>query len=376
MNTNVCHSEWRLAIKQHLSGRLPAMLIGLVAVIFSILAAANVSAAVTDNGHFFAPSDVVLANQMITRMKATTGKTVVVQTYDTIPPAVVKQYPHAGLHQLFYRWAGTIGRSQHVNGIVIIICRQPGYLIIRSGKATLKSVFTQADQKGASQLMLDLFRSGQYQSGLLSGLRYITRVVEQRAAQLPPAKGLAAQAVTRSRPAPWHRMMILIAVLLGIFVLFWLVTRRSRGVQSPMMGGPAGGIDSPTAGLTPGTTVPGTGMTTGGSSAMGSFMSGMAGGAVGAVAGNMLYNAIEGNAAASEGATAPESAAASASDASVGNGTVPPPDNAADWSDAGSVDAAGGSFGGSNDDSDADSPDDTPDPSDDTADDNDDGGSF
>ncbi len=336
-----------------------AFLCGAIAVVLSMASASVSSAKVVDSGQFFSPSVVVRANQLINRMHSKTGKTILVQTFATIPTSIKKEYPHLSQHELFYRWAGTIGRTLHVNGVVIIICRQPGYLIIRSGKATQKTALTLSEQARASQVMLDLFRGGQYESGLIAGLQFITRTIEQKAQAAQIAAGVANGSAAGRSSANLHRMMILIAILVGIFILFWLVTRRGRQLQPPTIEGPSGGVNPQTSGLTPETTTSGAGPQTGGTSAMSSLVSGVTGGAVGAIAGNMLYNSIEGKSSipvspVQPGTTTPSNAGSPGSD-----GVDLPADNASDWSNSVNDDADGGAFGGSDDDSAADVGDDT-----------------
>lgn len=337
--------------------RWPAMFMLLLGIVLPWAGALNADAQVIDAGQMFSSSSVLRANQIISALQKRTGKTIFVESFAAVPPAISQKYPHLSLHQLFYRWAGEIGRSHHINGVVIVICRKPGYLIIRSGKATLGSVFSPADQSRASRLMLDLFRSGQYETGLLTGVQYIASTIEHHAGPVsgphPKSKGS-------------HRVLILIIVLLGIFVFFWLVTRRSRSIGGPPMTGMGGGFDTQASGLTPGTTPPAAGPAAGGGgSAMGSFVSGLAGGAMGAVAGNMLYNAIEGS---SVPSAPPETSASPVEQAADAGTDTPAADSATDWSDGGTDDSSGGSF---------DPPDDSP-SDDDTGDDGDadDGGSF
>ncbi len=371
---NATRRSWALSATR--LRRFRAAVVGLIAVLWLLLTAQTASATVLDGAHFFPPNAVVQANQMIARMQAKTGKTILVQTFASVPPSIEKQFPHQSLHSFFYRWAGVVGRAHHVQGVVIIICRKPGYLIVRADKSTLGSVFTRSEQARASELMLDLFRGSEFKGGLLTGVEFITRTIEQRAEQLQAAHAPGGVALAGRPSIRSHRIIILIAVLVGIFILFWLVTRRGKSMQTPMAG-PTGGINPQAAGLTPDTTPIAAGPQAAGTGAMGSFVSGLAGGAVGAVAGNMLYNAIEGNQSAlnspaqSSGSTPLDRGGAGndAADATT--------DNTSDWSNTGNDDAAGGSFGGSDDDSTADAGDDSSAADDDSADDaDDDGGSF
>lgn len=368
--------RWSWALSAMRTDRFRSAVLGALVLLGLIVRAQTAAAAVIDGGHFFPPSAVVQANQMIARMQAKTGKTILIQTFVSIPPSIEKQFPHQSLHEFFYRWAGVVGKTQHVQGVVIIICRKPGYLIVRADKATLGSAFTQSEQARASELMLDLFSGSQFKSGLLSGVDFITRTIERHAEQLQAAKGGGAGARANQPSVRSHRVMILIAVLVGIFFLFWLVTRRGKAMQPPMEG-PTGGTNPQAAGLTPETTPTGAGPQTSGTGAMGSFVSGLAGGAVGAVAGNMLYNAIGGNPSglnspAQPGSTAPLNMGSAENDAADTTA-----DNTSDWSNAGNDDASGGSFGGSDDDSAAEAGDDSSAGDDGSTDDvDDDGGSF
>ena len=343
------------------SGPLLAALTLLVGIVLPLSLSAKASAQIIDTAHMFSPSTVVRANQIIARMHAKTGKTIWVETFAGIPADINQAFPHASMHHLFYQWAGKIRRSEHVNGVVIIICRKPGYLIIRGGRSALNSVFSRSNQARASRLMLALFRSGQFQSGVLTGLQFISSTIEQRTAAAAPR--------TRGRSVNSHRVLILVVVLVAIFIAFWLLTRRSRPMEGFPMSGSGGAIDSQTSGLTPNTTPAAAGPPAGGSSAMGTFVSGMAGGVVGAVAGNMLYNAVEGQ---SPAVSPPDQPAGAVTGGEVSGASTP--DAASDWAGGGGGDdAAGGAFDDSTDtnSTDGDALDDSSDDSD-----GDDGGAF
>ncbi len=332
----------------------------LVGFVLPLSLSAKASAQIIDTAHMFSCSTVVRANQRSARLHAKTGRTIWVQTFAGIPADISQEFPQASLHHLFYQWAGKIGRSDHVNGVVIIICRKPGYLIIRGGRSALNSVLSPSKQARASRLMLALFRSGQFQSGLLTGLQFISSTMEQHTAAT--AKRTHGQSVSS------HRVLILVIVLAAIFIAFWLLTRRSRPTEGFPMSGTGGGIDSQTWGLTPNTTPAAAGPPAGGSSAMGTFVSGMAGGVVGAVAGNMLYNSIEGQ---SPAASPPDQPTGAATGAEVSGASTPDP--VSDWTGGSGDDAAGGAFDDSTDTNSAE--DDGPDDSSDDSD-GDDGGAF
>lgn len=336
--------------------RLPLLLSLLLCFALLLGLSAKASAQIVDTADMFSASTLVRANQIISHLHAKTGKTIFIKTFADIPAHISKAFPHdASLHRLFYQWAGKIGQAEHVNGVVIIICRKPGYLVIRGGKNVLGTLFSRSNQTRAARLMLDLFRSGQYQSGLLTGLQFISATIEQQAASLPGHR----------QTGESHRVLILLLVLVGIFVAFWLLTRRTRPMEGPPMAPAGGRIDPQTSGLTPNTTptVPGP---AGGSSAMGTFVGGMAGGVAGAVAGNLLFNTVEGQ---SPPLSSPQQPGGADTDAAASGMTSPDP--ASDWT-GGTDEAAGGAF----DDSTGDSGSDQVDASDDASDDGDAGGAF
>ncbi|MGC8561057.1 MAG: TPM domain-containing protein [Phycisphaerae bacterium] len=345
-------------VRKRPSSRLLPALRLLICLVLPLSVSAKASAQIMDAAQMFSSSTVVRANQIIARMHAKTGKTIWVETFTGIPVDISKAFPHASLHRLFYQWAGKIGQTDHVNGVVIIICRKPGYLIIRGGKGVLKSVLSRRDVDRASRVMLALFRSDQFQSGLLTGIQFISSTVEQHTAAAPRRM--------HGRSGRSHRVLILVIVLMAIFVAFWLLTRRPRPMDGPPMNGP--GIDPQTSGLMPNTTPVVAGPPAGGSSAMGTFVSGMTGGVVGAVAGNMLYNAVEGQ---SPEVSPPDQPVGSDTGGDLSSASTPDP--ASDWTGGGRDDAAGGAFDDSTDANSTDG-----DASDDSSDDGDgdDGGAF
>ncbi len=341
-------------------------LLALAMLMIPCIAVTHAFALVKDGGHFFSSSTMVQAGELISGLNAQTGKTVLVETFSTIPPAIKARYPSPTIKAFFYNWAARLGKAHHVNGVVILMCRSPGYLVVRADKATLKTVFPPADQAAANHLMLALCRSSQFSAALLSGLDLIARVIKSNSAQLAAGHAPAASAplpMAKPNPGPTqsHKFMILILVIAGAFLFFWLFTRRSAASAGGAPAGPAGGNNPQASGLMPGTTAPtpppgtsGAPQSSGAPSALGGFGTGLLGGVMGGMAGNMLFNSMEGGR--SSGGATPDGAAGPADGGGANPAGDPSadapadaPGDSADWSGGDSADASGGAFGGADD---------------------------
>ena len=87
-------------------------------------------------------------------------------------------------------------KAAHVNGVYVLICRDPSSLFVTSGNLTSQKEFTQADDDQLRNLMLPLMRQKQYDEALTKATDFVDSTVRQHQAQASQSGG------TRSAAAP------------------------------------------------------------------------------------------------------------------------------------------------------------------------------
>src|SRR5689334_12209114 len=83
-------------------------------------------AQVTDKGEFFSPDAVPGANRRIEAVKEKYHKTLVVESFKEIPPDRKEEFAELGKEKFFDRWAKHRAESLAVNGVYILLCKEPG----------------------------------------------------------------------------------------------------------------------------------------------------------------------------------------------------------------------------------------------------------
>ncbi len=325
---------------------------------------------VFDQGHFFSAHAAKRADRAIFAMAQRYGRDLEVATYGQMP-AALRSYKPKNLGKFFKRWARVLGKKDHLNGVVVLICRKPGFFQIRANKATNARGFSRADRTALHAKLLADFNRKHFDRGLREIVRSVRRAYKAhgltaatgqirplaQAGAFPTAGGAnkGADAPAQSSMMQKHGFLLhgwlgslcccgLPLVVLGL--LFYFVMRQFRGRGR----GPGNNGGVPPAGAGPGSTpYAGPGMAGYGSGGAGSFGTGLLGGALGSVLGGWMFNRMENPAAAAP--VIPATTGTNAA-ANTGGGTVDDANdqNASDWpsSDAGSAsESATGPAGGS-----------------------------
>lgn len=156
--------------RRHVSS--PIFLAGLLLISLPLTAAAA-DPGVRDGGGLFSLEVVTQANRIAAEIKQTTGREVVVETFDTIPQNLRQRFA-SGDRDAFYReWSLERARSLGINGIYIQIVADPGHLEIAVGQQTGQRDFTGADRDRVRDTMLAALRQRDFDTALLSGLQQL-----------------------------------------------------------------------------------------------------------------------------------------------------------------------------------------------------------
>ena len=289
---------------------------------------------VQDDAAFFSPEAKDRANQTIRQIKQQFNKDFFVETQPKAPESAQDAAS-------FAKWAEGRAKNQNVNGVHVVLTKEPTRFQVSVGSKTRDlGYFTAKDRDELAKLMLAKLKAKKNDEALTDGAVFVLETMRKHksAAAVPAAdKG---QQVARENRAPaqagggeinWGKwIMIGLAVLLGVWVISALIRAFSGGGGQPgMAGGGYGG---------------------GG----GGFFSSLLGGLFGAAAGMWLYNSFfGGNTSSAYGGESSGSSASSeptdvGGDYSSSGGDYSSGDagGGGDWGGGGGDWGGGGDFGG------------------------------
>lgn len=278
------------------------LLLGLLS--FGSLAQAAV-AEVRDEAQFFSASAVAQANEGIQEIKQRYKKDLRIETIRQVPDdkrAEANSSDEKVKGRFFANWAIQRARAEGVNGIYVLITREPGHVEVVVGNQT-HAIFPDDERHRLSQLLLTHFRHKEYDEALLAAVKDVRSVL----ASAPTAGPAAAAPANQHRPthnlppAPagpaglaggslirW--LGIGLVVLLGFWIVSAVLRAISGSQQRPIGAGYGGagsmGAPSPYGGYG--------GAGYGGYGAGGGFFSNLMGGLLGGAAGSWLYDQFSG----------------------------------------------------------------------------------
>ncbi len=249
----------------------------LLAVVATMLLSPTATAAefsgIRDNGAFFSEPAKAEAGRNIAEIGRRFKKDLVVETFGAVPDDIkqgVDLRDRAAVKSMFEQWTVKQARQQNVNGIYILLSKDPAHLQVVVGNETQRTVFTLGDRDALVGTMLAKLRGKQNDAALLAGVNFVGSAMKNHA--LARSRGPVPTKVEApdEKPNPWGWV---IAAVLGAGAA-WLVVRVIRSIFSG--GGAAGSAATPGAGG-------------------GGFFSSLLGGMFGAAAGMWLYNQFSGH---------------------------------------------------------------------------------
>jgi uncharacterized protein len=259
---------------------------------FALLAlggfASPASAAVEDRAAFFSAGARNTANQRIADLERTYGKSVAVETFTAMPDDVQKSINLEGAsntNRVYVDWATRQARARNVNGIYVLLVKNPAHLQAIVGKDTAQRAFTMQDRDALASLMLSKLRQKQNDAALLDGVEFVATTLRAHA---PARNGSAVGGYGAQRQAPERERSsglgwLLPLILVGVAV--WVVLGIFRAIFNRGSGGAPYGGSQYGGGL-------GSPMNQGGGG--GGFMRGLMGGMLGGAAGAWMYNSFFG----------------------------------------------------------------------------------
>jgi len=133
------------------------------------------SADVQDNAGFFSEDAVRQANFDLKDIKQKYGKDLLVETLPTLPAEVQSQINAQNKDKVYAEWAQQRGRDAKLDGVIVLITREPSHLQIGVGNKTQQKAFSLKDRDRLRDQMLTSFRQKQYDQALLNAIRAVHR---------------------------------------------------------------------------------------------------------------------------------------------------------------------------------------------------------
>lgn len=153
---------------------------------------------VYDNSKFFSEETVKQADYLLVLIQKDFGKDVVVETFETIPQSLRDQFAKQDRRAFFEDWLRSRAKHYGVNGVFILICRDPGRLELEPGMKTRQDAFTLTDRDDAVKVIADDFRKKEFDKGLIDGLELINQRMSRNL-------GTGSEPQTRPATAPTTR---------------------------------------------------------------------------------------------------------------------------------------------------------------------------
>jgi len=186
--------------------RLSIGVAALAAVLFaSPVPAWALTPAVHDDAGFFTADAVSKADEIIKDIKERHRKDLLIETFPTAPAGKeegAKGDDGKANPRFFAAWALQRARAEHVNGIYVLICKEPRYIEPAVGNKT-HDLFSDDDRDHLGKVLIDHFKQKQYDEGLLEGVRYVQSTLDRNDSPKEGNKEAEGQAPSQQGPDTW-----------------------------------------------------------------------------------------------------------------------------------------------------------------------------
>ncbi|WP_395750864.1 hypothetical protein [Prosthecobacter sp.] len=235
--------------------------------------AVRAAGGIQDDGAFFSEFAKVNASGTIKDVSTRLHKDISVQTFAVVPEdmrAKVLLGDKAAMNRGFSQWAEQLARSKGVNGVFILLVKQPAHLQVVVGNDTQRQAFTLLDRETLVQRMIKQLRDKKNDEALIDGVNFIsTTMTSHRGGSAAPTTSHSRSAAVQ--PQTGSSWLGPILAIVAIIVVFNVI----RSLFRAMSGGGGGTING-------GMGQPGVGG--------GGFLQNMMGSMFGAAAGMWMYD--------------------------------------------------------------------------------------
>jgi len=143
---------------------------------------------VQDGAGFFKPETIAKANDLLAEIGKKHDKDLLVETYPTVPAdkvEAVKAMDKEARAKFFQEWANSRARRRRVNGVYVLICKEPGHIQVEVGHETQKTAFTTKDRDRLRDLLIDAFQKKEHDRGLIDAVQFVEKTLDENLAHTP-----------------------------------------------------------------------------------------------------------------------------------------------------------------------------------------------
>jgi uncharacterized membrane protein YgcG len=137
--------------------------------------AAAIAPVIKDEGKFFSADAIKKANEELRTIARESGKDLVIETFSTVPgdqAPKVKAMTDEEREKFFSQWAEERIHELVVDGVYILICKEPARLEIRITQKARAQFGKEAYDKLREQLLSE-FRNRRFDEGLLTAVKMV-----------------------------------------------------------------------------------------------------------------------------------------------------------------------------------------------------------
>lgn len=200
-------------------------------------AGARAAGGIQDDGAFFSEFAKVNATGTINDVSTRLHKDIAVQTFAAVPEdmkATVIHPDKAATNRGFSQWAEQLARTKKVNGVFILLVKQPAHLQVVVGTDTQRQAFTLTDRVTLIQRMLEQLRNKKNDDALIDAVNFIsTTMSAHRNGAAAPVSSKARSFQKEGGSSSW-------LPTIGIVLLIWVGFSLIRGLFRSMSGGGGG----------------------------------------------------------------------------------------------------------------------------------------
>jgi len=201
-------------------------------VLVSMSMAQATGAGIQDAAGFFSQEAMATAEQQIATIHKKFGKDLRVETYASLPSDRADQYTPEKRAAFFATWAYQRAKALGLDGVIVLICKDPAFLQVEVGDHTKHQAFTLANRDHMRDLLVTAFRQRHFDDGLRQAVTYYGTTVAAHLGE--PGTGLrpsmpTPQESTPSTPQINRSLLWLIGICLGLGVCLWFLLRRRSG---------------------------------------------------------------------------------------------------------------------------------------------------
>jgi uncharacterized membrane protein YgcG len=135
-----------------------------------------------DGAGLFKPETIAKVNDALADIGKKHNKDLLIETYATVPAEkldAVKAMDKEARAKFFQEWANSRARRRRVNGIYVLITKEPGHIQVEVGHETEKAAFTGKDRDRLRDILIDAFEKKEYDRGLLDAVQFVEKTLDE-----------------------------------------------------------------------------------------------------------------------------------------------------------------------------------------------------